>query len=366
MDMNSTNSSPRCRHQRGAVINHAPPPSGHMMTNGIHIDDESTPHHSGGSGSQRVNGSHIREETPRRGPREKRRLFASKKSSRSDGNYDNQCSITEDVCIELPGEEAEYRIVVKDSEFNPTEFKIIVPAESRLTVKSQQANPVPSRAAATSSSTGALTGFDRRRVWQAGKSREVSVSLSSSLAQVGGALTQTVGGSLECLLDAVEAELPSEREGRGERLVPVSLPRSPSLCALTSIDVRDGEIVALGLSDDEDDDRSTESGCESLENSDWTLQPPTLSLPLSLKTSSKSCENIAQESLGDNGGGSGRGLSAGRGVDLLRASGRGCGGGSVGMAGNGEVRVVAGDDNVEPSGSVESTRTGKVWAVHHV
>lgn len=70
--------------------------------------------------------------------------------------------------------------------------------------------------------------IERRKKWQT-KSREVSVSVGSSGAN---SVTTTISGSLECLLDAVDTEMPSVRKERVK-----TLPRSPSLTALCSFDV---------------------------------------------------------------------------------------------------------------------------------
>jgi hypothetical protein len=69
---------------------------------------------------------------------------------------------------------------------------------------------------------------DKRKKWQL-KNREVSVSVGWSSST---SVTTAISGSLECLLDAVDTEMPSVRKERIK-----SLPRSPSLTALTSFDV---------------------------------------------------------------------------------------------------------------------------------
>lgn len=69
---------------------------------------------------------------------------------------------------------------------------------------------------------------DKRKKWQA-KNREVSVSVGWSSTS---SVTTTISGSLECLLDAVDTEMPSVRRERVK-----SLPRSPSMTALYSFDM---------------------------------------------------------------------------------------------------------------------------------
>ena len=69
---------------------------------------------------------------------------------------------------------------------------------------------------------------EKRKKWQA-KNREVSVSVGWASTS---SVTTTISGSLECLLDAVDTEMPSIRKERVQ-----SIPRSPSLTALCSFDM---------------------------------------------------------------------------------------------------------------------------------
>ena len=94
------------------------------------------------------------------------------------------------------------------------------------------------------------THSEKRKKWQS-KTREVSISVGGTCGDHT-LVTKTISGSLECLLDAVDTELPS---GRRERVN--SITRSSSLHALYSLDVGENTTPSSDYTDASNCDKSS-------------------------------------------------------------------------------------------------------------
>lgn len=261
----------------------------------------------------------------------KRRLFAGAKNLPA-------CNIVGDMCTELPSRGFDMPTPGSPSPTSPSPSSPSPAPRKQSQGSSKQ--QTPSRRPL---SAGVGT-HDRRKKWQGSKELEISLSLSSSFGR--GTFTKPVGSSLECLLDAVETELPSERKEKEVK----RLPRSPSLCALYSLADPEPERVETPPPLDYEDPTSSGSGCGSPSSTTVTDREggeewkgvkvdSQLSLPTMLDSSlRRSCGNLPSEEGEDPLNLSGRGLSIDGGVDFLSASGRGLRTAPALFAGRGKVR----------------------------